>query len=52
MGIERTKNKHIWGLNRNGEWDVISVTGMRGHVAFSRFRCGSVYEMIALEDFE
>ena len=52
MGVERTKNKPIWGLNSDGEWDILTFTGFVVHIAFFRFSFGSFYELIELEDLE
>ena len=52
MGIERTKNKPVWGLNSDGEWDILTFTGFIIQTASVRFSFGSFYELIELEDLE
>lgn len=52
IGLERTKNKPMWGLNSNSDWDILTFTGFVFHLACFRISIGSFYEMIELEDFE
>lgn len=49
IGLERTKNKPMWGLDAEGQWDVIGFTGFVFHLACFRISIGSFFD---LEDFE
>ena len=52
LGLERTINKPVWGLNSEGEWDILCFTGFILQIACFRFSFGDFYELIELEDLE
>jgi hypothetical protein len=46
LGLERTVNRPIWGINGNDEWDIILFTGFVLYLGMFRFQFGDFYELV------